>query len=64
MVIWLQNEPPPKDAITSLAVDVSSQAKIQTQCVCPAYLRHSLDTRYIFHQGFRNIEIQKTGMQK
>ena len=53
----------PKDAITSLAVDVSSQAKIPTQCICSAYLRHCLDTRFIFHQEVAHIELQKTDMK-
>ena len=54
----------PKDAITSLAVDVSSQAKIPTQCICSAYLRHCLDTWCTFHQEVAYIELQKTDMQK
>lgn len=53
----------PKDAITSLAVDVSSQAKIPTQCICSTYLRYCLDTRFIFHQEAAHIEIQTTDMK-
>lgn len=53
----------PKDAITSLAVDVSSQAKIPTQCICSTYLRYCLDTWCTFHQEAAHIELQKTDMK-
>ena len=51
-----------KDAITSLAVDVSRRPQHNT--VCSAYLRHCLDTWCTFHQEVAYIELQKTDMQK
>lgn len=53
----------PKDATTSLAAGVSSQAKIPTQRICFAYLRDCLDTWCTFHQEVAHIELQKTDMK-
>ncbi|WP_161969071.1 hypothetical protein [Aeromonas hydrophila] len=63
VVIWLQHEHTQKTLSPHLLLTSPIKRRSQRNAVCSAYLRHCLDTRFIFHQEAAHIEIQTTDMK-